>query len=267
MDTSIRQYLTAQATPCREGVFYRSEVGRFVESEEAYLKLRDHEGRLYSDEMLRNLPEVRRDHPLYKEWRIRASSLNRLLDYLALKPQPLSILDIGCGNGWMSNQLANRLQGEVVGLDTNRKELEQGARVFVDNPGLFFVYGDLFESLFPEGSFDIITLAGSVQYFPDVEVLMDQLYFYMKAGGEVHIMDSPFYKRGDAEKAKQRSIRHFAQSGFPEMAQSYYHPLYAALKPFAPTCLYNPKTLKHRIERRLMNLNLSPFRWIRMIKP
>lgn len=267
MANALKNYLTSQKIPFKRGVFHLSPTGPFEKGEEAYLKLRDSEGRIYSDEALRKLPEVEKDHPLSGEWGIRSNSLDRVMAYLTRKQGPLTLLDIGCGNGWMSRCFAERLQAEVLGLDTNMLELKQGARVFKEVPGLCFAYGDIFEADTLEDSFDIVTLAGSVQYFPNVTLLLSRLVRFLKSHGELHIFDSPFYSKGERSAAKERSIQHFQKAGFPEMAAHYHHHLYTSLAPFSPISLYDPKSLSNRIARKLFNPNLSPFRWIVIEKP
>src|SRR6478609_3338202 len=74
---------------------------------ELYIALREKEGRLVSDEELLKLPEVNAFHIHLKEWRIRKKSCDQLLNYVAKKNRPLKILEIGCGNGWLSNRLAS----------------------------------------------------------------------------------------------------------------------------------------------------------------
>src|SRR5215203_4755336 len=74
--------------------------------EKLYMQLRKKEQRLYTDEEVRNLPQVIAAHPHFKEWQLRKKSCGRLIEYLDQKNKPLHILEIGCGNGWLSAQLA-----------------------------------------------------------------------------------------------------------------------------------------------------------------
>jgi protein-L-isoaspartate O-methyltransferase len=45
-------------------------------------------------------------HRHYHEWQIRKASSNRLVKYLAKKQKILEILEVGCGNGWLSAKLS-----------------------------------------------------------------------------------------------------------------------------------------------------------------
>jgi 2-polyprenyl-3-methyl-5-hydroxy-6-metoxy-1,4-benzoquinol methylase len=74
--------------------------------ERLYIALREQEQRLYTDEQVRQLPDIDPSHLHYKEWKIRKHSAERLISYLNKKKRRLNILEIGCGNGWLSAQLA-----------------------------------------------------------------------------------------------------------------------------------------------------------------
>src|SRR4030095_8712292 len=72
-----------------------------------YLALRAKERRIYTDEELMALPSISNNHPHAKEWAVRASSARELLGYLRLKGAK-QILEVGCGNGWLSDMLSPR---------------------------------------------------------------------------------------------------------------------------------------------------------------
>src|SRR6059058_1085116 len=76
------------------------------EFESAYIDLRIAEKRMYTDEEVAWLPEVDEEHVHKKEWDIRKLSCAKLTRYLGNKRRPLKILEIGCGNGWLSYQLS-----------------------------------------------------------------------------------------------------------------------------------------------------------------
>lgn len=106
--------------------------------ERKYIEIRDLENRLYTDEEILKLPDLPMEHPLYKEWQARKQLFNRLYKHLAGRRRSLDILEIGCGNGWCSHQMAEIPYANVIGLDINFTELQQAARVFSDNPNLSF---------------------------------------------------------------------------------------------------------------------------------
>lgn len=249
-----------------DGVMYLSDPKTYTLFENLYLKVREKEGRIYPDPVVKNSPDFDRDHPLYPEWRIRGKSLNKLEAYLTQRAKQRTILDLGCGNGWLANRLAQIPQCRVFAVDLNRLELEQGARVFLDNAFLHFVYGDIFENAFQPESFDLILLASSIQYFSDIPRLINRLLDLLRAHGEIHIIDSPFYTQKSAVAARQRSLDYYQELGFPEMADRYYHHLWTEFAGFHHRINYDPDSHFHRFQRGILKRSISPFPWI-VIQP
>lgn len=244
-------------------IFYHRKFERGGEFEKKYLDLREREGRIYTDEIVMGLPDIPFDHPLSKEWRYRKATLSRLLHYLADKNAAGSILEMGCGNGWLAHHLAVATKCEVMGLDINARELLQGSRIFEKDKNLFFVYADIFEWGLTEPIFDFVILSSSMQYFPDPKKLLKRLLELLKPSGEIHIVDSPWYKsKADAKNAQSRSIRYFRTKGVTEMADKYYHHTTAELKDFSYCVLYNPYTIIRKFKRKILKLPDMSFPWI-----
>jgi ubiquinone/menaquinone biosynthesis C-methylase UbiE len=208
-----------------------SKPEKFKEKESLYIALRKQEGRFYPDEVLAKIPYLGDSSHLAKEWKVRAKSAEKLNKYLAKKNKPLQILDLGCGNGWLANFMRKK-GNTVTAVDVNIEELKLGARVFAGNKNLQFIYGDIFENILPEKSFDIIVCAASIQYFPKLEVLIKRLFTLLKPKGEIHFVDCPIYNENELDAAKQRSLDYFIEKGFTQMAQYYHHHSWSELKGF-----------------------------------
>lgn len=201
--------------------------------ENIYLKVREKELRLYPDEILASLPWVPKTHPHFKEWMIRKMTYEKLKFYLQQKNKSLHILDMGCGNGWMSNKLSKINQSIVTGIDLNRYETEQAKRVFKNNQRLTFQAGDLLEEkLFHTEQFDIIVLAASIQYFPDITRLIKYLLGLLNPNGEIHFVDSPFYSEKNIEKAKEASRNYYRSLRCEEMTRYYHHHRWSEIEDF-----------------------------------
>lgn len=236
-----------------------SDAGAF---EKLYMQVRKKEQRLYTDEEVRNLPQIAATHPYFKEWKLRKSSCDRLIKYLDKKNKSLHILEIGCGNGWLSAQLAKNTSGKVVGMDINTEELTQAARVFSDIPNLKFVLGDIRSAEREHNSFDIIVFAASLQYFSSLKETVQSAFQYLRAGGEVHIIDTIFYKKNEVDAARQRTKDYYTALGFPEATDHYYHHCIEDLKNFSARIMYNPFSWIHKFGK-----NKYPFFWISITKP
>lgn len=256
--------LDLEGCPRSNGVWRLSAAEPFDHSRDRYLEVREREGRLLDDGTVRRLPEVPPGHPQAGEWRVRARSLAGFMSYLDARRERAVILDVGCGNGWMTARLAEPPGRLVYGLDVNSRELEQGARVFRHNPRLIFLFADVMGDDIPAGRVDLVLLAGSVQYFPFVPALVPRLLRLLRPGGELHILDSPFYGRGGAARARARSEEYYCYLGCPEMTGHYHHHCFDGLQPFGPELLFDPSRIMSRVRRRIPGSGESPFPWIRI---
>ena len=226
---------------------------------ELYLRVREKEGRLYSDEVVARLPLLPDGHPLGHEWRARSASAQRLVGYLSSFHKPGFILDLGCGNGWLSNLLAEAGHN-VIGLDQNLYELKQAARVFRSNQKLSFLESEIFSAPFISGLFDVIILASVLQYFSDASSLISVLSSYLRTQGEIHILDTPLYAENEMEEAKLRSNHYYTSLGFPEMSAHYFHHRASYLEALHSKTLYIPRPLTLRLKRWTGQAD-SPFPW------
>ena len=224
---------------------------------ELYSRLREKEGRMYSDAEVANLPFIDSLHPKYNEWKIRASSFKRLNSYLVNKNSYLDILEVGCGNGWLCAKLATIMKGEVYGIDINKHELVQAKRVFHKIKNLHFLNGDLHDPVLENKKFDIIIFAASIQYFSSLKEIIDEALTLLAPGGEIHILDSQFYQRKDVDEARMRTKNYYSSMAFEELSEFYFHHALEDLHLFKFKILQNPHSWKNK----LMG-NKLPFYWI-----
>jgi ubiquinone/menaquinone biosynthesis C-methylase UbiE len=231
-----------------------------------YIKARTKENRVYTDEIVKRLPNIPKNHPLKKEWAARKASFKKLIKVLQTKSNT-HIFELGCGNGWLSRNLANSINAEVCGMDVNEIELLQGARVFDGCQNLSFVYADIFTAHFDKQIFNTIIMAASIQYFSDISRLIKRLQELLSPDGEIYIIDTPFYSSlNDASLARQRTVDYFTKAGVVEMADQYHHHTLDALADFKPEILYNPTSPINKIRGKLPGIETPVFPIIRIKK-
>ncbi len=224
--------------------------------EQAYLDCRRKEGRLLNDDLVRSLPHVPRNHPTYREWMIRRNSALALKGYL-MKNAIFRILEIGCGNGWLTNFICDE-KLQVTGIDINTVELNQAQRLF---PCPDFLQVNILDDDHLLDSYDLIYLASSIQYFPSMQQLIHRLRNHLSSKGEIHVLDSPIYaNRKQADDARKRSREYFA-SHESSMSKYYFHHSFEDLQYFEWNFLYDPMKVRNRFLR-MLNFDLSPFPWI-----
>jgi len=217
--------------------------------EKKYITTRSMENRLYSDEEVMRLPEIHPDHTHYQEWQLRKRSCRRLFRYLATRKRHRDILEIGCGNGWLSHQLATMPGTRVTGMDINFTELQQAARVFSDDPNLNFIHGDIRSGIIGERQFDYILFPASIEYFPSLKKIIYLALSYLKPEGELHILDSRLYRPAEIEIARRRTLTYYTSLGYPEMADFHFHHNVQDLRYFDHRILYNPNSFGNRLLR------------------
>jgi SAM-dependent methyltransferase len=232
--------------------------------EVAYLEARIKEGRLYPDEIVRLLPYLPSRHPQAEEWKLRQHNVKLLLNLLNKHPKS-AILDLGCGNGWLTHQLVTNPEVQVLGLDINTPELEQANRLFTTEQ-CSFAYGDIFIAPLPEQSFDLILLVSCIQYFTDLRSLLQRLSQLLRPGGEIQIMDSPIYHSSEKVLAQARTQAYYEEQGSTRMENHYHHHAWEDLGDFPHEIHYNPSSLTNKIMRK-MGVARSPFPWIIIRKP
>lgn len=227
------------------------------EFEELYIRLRQKEGRIYLDEEVATLPFIQATHAHYKEWVIRKHSCKALVSYIKHRGTIENILDVGCGNGWMAARLAMAADAEVTGLDINGKELEQARRVFKKTMGLQFLYGNLETETLADKKFDMIIFAASIQYFSSLKKIINAALEHLTLFGEIHILDSPFYRQQEIEAARQRTRDYYSAAGFAQMAAHYHHHSLEELGEFQYKILHHPHSWKNKL-----SIKQNPFYWI-----
>jgi ubiquinone/menaquinone biosynthesis C-methylase UbiE len=221
--------------------------------EKNYQNLRAVEKRIYTINQIARLPNIDSDHVHHTEWVFRKRSSEQLIIMLEKKKKKLLILDVGCGNGWLSAKLAQIHNTEVTGIDINKVELNQAKMVFGNNKNLHFVLGDLHSSQAWTQKFDIIIFAASLQYFASLNGAFQKALSLLNPSGEIHIIDTPFYRKDQIASAAKRTEDYYSTKGFQKMTHYYFHHDVTELNPFQHKIVSSP----NNIFRRLKNSHLA----------
>ncbi|UOS97866.1 methyltransferase domain-containing protein [Xanthomonas arboricola] len=246
---------------CVEGVLVQRSLADDP-FEQQYLQVRRKEGRLYTDAQVRSLPHPGGKLGTSLEWQVRALSSALLVQHLRAQAGEGAIAELGCGNGWLSQLLAQSLQRDVCGIDVNRTELTQAARVFGHDQRLSFIAADIQTLALPRDLFDVIVVPACIQYFADPASLVVRLLAQLRNGGELHILDSPLYADAQAANASAaRSMRYFTELGVPALAAHYHQHTYASFDRFVVQRLFDPRRPGARL-RRMLRMKQPHFPWL-----
>jgi len=125
-------------------------------------------------------------------WRTAENSAGYLLPHLA---PGMSLLDVGCGPGTITSDLAALLApGRVVGLDASVEVIEEARRAAAEQgtAGLTFEVGDLFNLDYEDGTFDVVHAHQVLQHVGDPVAALVEMKRVCRSGGVVAVRDGDY---------------------------------------------------------------------------
>lgn len=115
--------------------------------------------------------------------------------YLAEVPFPRDarVLDIGCGTGAVSRDLAMRADvADVIGADLTPILLERARRLSEGIDGLTFVEADARALPFPERTFDVVVMHTLLCHVPEPESVLAEAARVLRPGGWLAVFDGDY---------------------------------------------------------------------------
>ncbi|MGA7669496.1 MAG: methyltransferase [Nitrolancea sp.] len=212
----------------RDGIWHclwSDRVDHFRQFMQEYETVRKQEGRSSPNSAYyHSLPFEDLTGRFRADWRIRATTyrtfVDRVISPLEIKlRRPLRVLDLGAGNCWLSNRLAERGHSvAAIDLMTNDSDGLGAHRHYATS---FIPIQAEFDRL-PLGSLqaDIAIFNGSFHYSTDFEETLREALRVLRADGEVVILDSPIYRdtSSGAAMVAERESQFAARFGFPSNA-------------------------------------------------
>ncbi|MCU1362507.1 MAG: methyltransferase protein [Acidimicrobiaceae bacterium] len=125
-------------------------------------------------------------------WRTAENSAGFLLPHLSAG---MSLLDVGCGPGTITADLAGRLgDGRVVGVDLSHNVIEIAAAQYgLDRyPGLAFEVADVYALGFSDGTFDVVYAHQVLQHLSKPVEALREMRRVLKPGGTLAVRDADY---------------------------------------------------------------------------
>ena len=146
-----------------------------------------------------------------------------LIDLLS-PTEKSKVLDLGCGTGYLSKVLGERVGpgGKVVGVDPDKARIKVAKEKYTSSNVVFFE-GSTDE--FPEDQYDFVLSNYVLHWVKDQESAFKNVYKYLKPGGRFGFL-APLYlppllshlcKLGGAEEFEE-SVIHTTVEGFEELS-------------------------------------------------
>ena len=139
---------------------------------------------------------------------------NRTLekDYGTLTPllkEGLSVLDVGCGTGAITKDVALRIgpSGKITGIDNTERFILSGRETYGHVKNMQLIHVDLFEFQ-PAEQYDLIISARTLQWLSKVDEALEKMKSLIKAGGRISILDYN-HTTIDWQPAPPESMRKF----------------------------------------------------------
>jgi len=106
-----------------------------------------------------------------------------------LKPG-MKVLDVGCGTGAISKDIANIVgeNGKVIGIDNTESFILSGKESYQNITNLELIHVDLFD-FNPEEKFDLIVSARVLQWLSNPKEALLKMKSLLKPNGQISILD------------------------------------------------------------------------------
>lgn len=141
-------------------------------------------------------------------WRTAENSAGYLLAHLN---EDASILDVGCGPGTITADLAQRVPtGSVVGIDTSQAVLDEASAVASGLSNCTFETGDVYHLRFENARFDIVHAHQVLQHLADPVAALSEMRRVLRPNGILAVRDADygamFWSPSDLALERWRSL-------------------------------------------------------------
>jgi ubiquinone/menaquinone biosynthesis C-methylase UbiE len=123
-------------------------------------------------------------------WRTAENSCGYLLPHLRPGDR---LLDVGCGPGTITTDLASRVApGEVLGVDVAEEVVAEAARSAAECGNVSFARGDAYGIDAAAGSFDVVHAHQVLQHLGDPIAALREMRRVLRPGGLLAVRDSDY---------------------------------------------------------------------------
>lgn len=149
-------------------------------------------------------------------------NFNKSLISLIEPLSPKTILDVGCGEGFILNELTLKHVGQKIeGVDNSKTALSLGKKLF---PRLSLKYADIYHLPYQNNSFDLVVCLEVLEHLKNPEKALDEILRVSKGSVIISVPNEPFFRISNLLRGKNlarwgndtQHINHWNPSSFKE---------------------------------------------------
>ena len=100
-----------------------------------------------------------------------------------------NIVDIGCGAGYFTEQIRQRCEGNIIGLDFSRVAIEMAKARLNDMP-ISFYFANATKTGLKSSSIDLAICCGIIEHIRDETLIIDEIHRILKPRGKIFVVSS-----------------------------------------------------------------------------
>ncbi|KAF4654751.1 Hexaprenyldihydroxybenzoate methyltransferase, mitochondrial [Perkinsus olseni] len=124
-------------------------------------------------------------HTLKKTNVVRCPYFHRHLSTGGRSPSQGRYLDVGCGGGLLTEEMALSYGYNITGIDISEASLEQARQHGRHIPNLHYQVGSAYDIPFPDNTFDGVIVSEVFDHLTDLRKATHEIYRVLKPGGAV----------------------------------------------------------------------------------
>jgi ubiquinone/menaquinone biosynthesis C-methylase UbiE len=117
---------------------------------------------------------------------------HKLYEEVDLKNK-MKILDVGCGTGAITFDIAQITKGEVIGIDVDSEKLEVAKKALSDVSNILLIEADTTNLPFENDTFDLVVFTLVIMFIKDQQKALNEIARVTKSGGIVLATLEPDY--------------------------------------------------------------------------
>ncbi len=117
---------------------------------------------------------------------------HKLYEKVDLKDK-MKILDVGCGTGAITFDIAQITDGEVIGIDIDSEKLNEAKKALSDVPNILLMEADATDLPFENETFDLVVFTLVIMHIKDQQKALNEMARVTKRGGIVLATLEPDY--------------------------------------------------------------------------